>query len=55
MEQAELLLILPYLIYIAANQVAVAIAVVNLGNVGEELRALNPLQGEGGLHSAIGV
>ncbi len=44
-----------FLIYIAANQVTVTIAIVNLGYVGEELRALNPLQGEGCLHSAIGV
>lgn len=48
-EQAELLVILSSLIYIAANKVSVAVAIVNLGDVWEELRCLNPLQWEGGL------
>ena len=44
-----------FLVHITANKISIAVAIVNLGYVGEELRALNPLQGEGCLHSAIGV
>jgi hypothetical protein len=35
------------LICIAANQVSIAVTIVNLGDVWEELRGLDPLQWEG--------
>jgi hypothetical protein len=43
------------LVYIAANKVAITVAIINLGYIGEELRTLNPLQGEGSLHTRVGM
>ena len=43
------------LLHIHAAEVAVAVAVVDLRNIGEELRLADPLEREGGLLARVGV
>ena len=45
----------PGLLAVAAAEVAVSVAVVDLGYIGEELGVAHPFEREGGLHARVGV